>query len=110
MPFLVLLLFGEVLFSFIFGVNWAQAGVFSSILAFYLVAQFISSPFVNVLNLYEKQSLFLQINLVRVFLMFLIFGTTFYFQFSTITMICAYSIVLSLHYFYTLITIIRNIK
>ncbi len=110
MPFLVLLLFGEVLFSFIFGVNWAQAGVFSSILAFYLVAQFISSPFVNVLNLYEKQSLFLQINLVRVFLMFLIFGTTFYFQFSTITMIWAYSIVLSLHYFYTLITIIRNIK
>lgn len=110
MPFLALLLFGEVLFSFIFGVNWAQAGVFSSILAFYLVAQFISSPFVNVLNLYEKQSLFLQINLVRVFLMFLIFGTTFYFQFSTITMIWTYSIVLSLHYFYTLITIIRNIK
>ena len=98
-PFLTLLLFGEVLFSFIFGVNWAQAGVFSSILAFYLVAQFISSPFVNVLNLYEKQSLFLQINLVRVFLMFLIFSTTFYFQFSTITMIWAYTIVLSLHYF-----------
>jgi O-antigen/teichoic acid export membrane protein len=108
-PFLILLVGGEFLFSFIFGEQWVLAGTFTSSLSLLLVSRFISSPFVNLLNLYERQPLLLQINLIRLLLMGLIFSLSTYYQVDVLTMIWGYSISLSFHYLYTLKVILKSI-
>ena len=110
LPFIVLLTSGEFLFTLVFGEEWVMAGQLASSLALLLITRFISSPFVNVLNLYEKQAYLLQINLVRLILMGLIFGTSAYLELSIFSMIWIYSICLGLHYLYTLKVILQSIE
>ena len=43
-PSIVLFFWGEPLFSFIFGSNWSESGTISSVLIFYIMFSFISSP------------------------------------------------------------------
>jgi O-antigen/teichoic acid export membrane protein len=46
-PALILLFWGAPLFSFVFGNEWSESGAISSILIFYIVFSFISSPTSN---------------------------------------------------------------
>jgi O-antigen/teichoic acid export membrane protein len=110
LPFLVLLLLGPWLFAKVFGEVWREAGRFVSILAFYLLAQFVSAPLINVLNVFNKQWLFLRINIVRSFLSLLVFGTAYFFSFEATITIIIYSIVLTVHYAVVSIAIFRVIK
>lgn len=64
-PFLILLLLGPWLFQLVFGEVWRQAGVFASIMAVYLLTQFVSSPIVSALNVFGKQTYYFQMNLLR---------------------------------------------
>lgn len=43
-PAITLLFWGEPLFSFVFGNEWSESGAISSILIFYIVFSFVSSP------------------------------------------------------------------
>ena len=64
-PFFILLFLGPWLFQFVFGEVWREAGVFASILAIDLLPQFVTSPVMNILNVFEKQSYYLQIGFMR---------------------------------------------
>lgn len=57
-PFSVLTVFGDVIFSFIFGAQWKQAGLYASILGFYYIFQLISSPISSVLWVLKKEKSF----------------------------------------------------
>lgn len=62
-PYGILQFFAELLFSFIFGSNWAMAGTYAQILAPMFLLQFVVSPLSNVLIIREKQRLNLSLQL-----------------------------------------------
>ncbi len=109
-PFLILVLFGDLLFSFVFGDSWTQAGVFSSILAFYLVAQFMSAPIINLVNLYEKQKRLFLFNLQRLVLIVLIFLISYYMNLDINYSVFLFSIVIGLHYSLIVVYLLRMFK
>lgn len=54
-PFLILFLFGEDIFGFVFGEQWRQAGYFAKILSPMFFLKFISSPLSFLFYIAEKQ-------------------------------------------------------
>jgi O-antigen/teichoic acid export membrane protein len=98
-PFIALLFFGPMLFQFVFGEIWKEAGSYASILAIYLLSQFVYSPIENgILNVFEKQSTLLMINIIRLFIIVVVFFFSFVFVFNSITTVAIYSISLTIHY------------
>jgi O-antigen/teichoic acid export membrane protein len=109
-PFLVLILVGPHVFSFVFGEQWREAGVFSRILALYLLTQFISTPLVNALSVFDKQGMFLRINMIRSIAIIMVFGLAYLCRLSPMYAILIYSIVLSVHYIFTSISVFSVIR
>ena len=60
LPFLVLAIIGDSIFAFVFGANWAEAGVYAQILSFKIFISFIISPILSLPTILEKQ----EINLI----------------------------------------------
>lgn len=109
-PFLFILFSGPWLFTIVFGQKWLEAGEFSSILCLYLAAQFITTPLMNVLNVLEKQWLFLRINFVRVVILIIVFFVCYYLKLDEKVTLGIYSIALSIHYTIVSFTIFMAIK
>ena len=109
-PFLILVISGPWLFQFVFGENWHEAGVFSRILAIYLLTQFVSSPLVNAMTVFEKLRMFFIINLVRVVGLAILFIISYVLDLSSKSTIIFYSFGLSLHYIFTAFIIFRVIE
>ena len=57
-PFGTLFLFGEEIFSFVFGENWKEAGRFSEIMAPWLMMNFIVSPISQIPTVLNRQKTF----------------------------------------------------
>lgn len=109
-PTLVLLFLSPVLFRLAFGSEWEQAGVFTSILAFYLFVQFVTSPLVNVFTVLNRQRKFLEINTVRTVIMAVVFGMSYNFGLNVYQTLILYTIMLSGHYFFTGYQVYKVIK
>jgi O-antigen/teichoic acid export membrane protein len=62
--FLVILVFGPDLFSFVFGSEWREAGVYAQILSPWLFLNFISSPLSNLPIILNKQRMFFIYSLI----------------------------------------------
>lgn len=60
LPFTILMIFGDVIFSFIFGAEWYIAGRYAQILSLWLLFVFISSPLsaIFIVKELQKQNLF----------------------------------------------------
>jgi O-antigen/teichoic acid export membrane protein len=56
LPYLVMFLYGETLFSHAFGVAWSEAGRYAHLLAAMQYAAFVVWPVIPTLNLLERQS------------------------------------------------------
>jgi len=97
-PTTVLVFAAPFLFQIVFGAEWEQAGVFTSILAFYLLIQFVTSPLMNVFTVLNRQDKFLQINITRSFLMLLVFGISFLLSFNAYITLSIYVVAMCLHY------------
>jgi len=63
-PFSILFLFGEPIFVFIFGGNWAESGKLSEIMAPWLMFNFLISPLSILPIVLEKQRSFFTISLI----------------------------------------------
>jgi O-antigen/teichoic acid export membrane protein len=110
LPFIVLGIFGEDLFKLVFGPEWAAAGQYSRIMSLYIVANLVSSPLVNVLNIYARNSFYLWINLSRFLLLIGVFSASIVFEFSVIKTLLFYSILLSAHYVFITSLIFKVLK
>lgn len=64
LPFLVLLVIGKELFTVVFGSPWAEAGVFTQILAPWIMLTFISVPISSLFSVLERQRDSLILNVV----------------------------------------------
>ena len=56
-PFTILYLYGEPIFAWIFGVNWAEAGSYSETMSFWLMVSFIISPISALPMILKKQKI-----------------------------------------------------
>lgn len=63
-PMLTLSIVGEDLYTLVFGHEWAQAGVYTQILAIWAFVWFVSSPLARLFFVLERQELSLIINIV----------------------------------------------
>ncbi|MFX6097986.1 hypothetical protein ABTF38_06715, partial [Acinetobacter baumannii] len=64
-PFFVIFIFGREIFVIFYGGQWDDAGKFAEILSVTLVAQFVSAPLSNAINVYGSQLGYLVINIIR---------------------------------------------
>lgn len=109
-PVAILLSFGPWLFKLVFGTEWYDAGVYARFLSILILTRFISSPVANIFNVYEKQSLQLTLNIIRVVLVFTAFYTSNLFKLSALNSIVIYSISMTAYYAFLTIIILRIVK
>ena len=109
-PVAILLAFGPWLFKLVFGTEWYDAGVYARFLSILILTRFISSPVANIFNVYEKQSLQLTLNIIRVVLVFTAFYTSNLFKLSALNSIVIYSISMTAYYAFLTIIILRIVK
>ncbi len=100
-PLLVLLFFGPFLFSFVFGSQWYEAGVYAKILAFLVFARFIFTPISRIFSVFERQREAFVLDLFRVALVFVAFGISSFLGFSSYGAVGLYSIAMSIVYLVT---------
>lgn len=62
-PFFVIVLFAPQIFTFLFGVNWYEAGIYASITAPMLFSEFVSYPISNIYLITGKQKILTRIQL-----------------------------------------------
>lgn len=98
LPALALYLFGPAIFKLAFGERWELAGTFASILAVYLVFQFIQTPVSHVFYLFDGQKALLWLNVQRVVIILGCFGGAYILELSAELSIWIYSFALSAHY------------
>jgi O-antigen/teichoic acid export membrane protein len=108
-PFLILTFFGPWLFQVVFGQMWREAGLFASILAIYLLTQFISAPMINALSVFKKQKELFFLNIVRLLLISFVFSISFAFEIEPAASLLLYSVTLSIYYTLISITVLRII-
>lgn len=94
----VMVLFAEPLFVRVFGPQWQQAGVFCSILAVYILFNFISNPVQHVFNVFRKNSVYLWLSVQRLIIVGVLFGLAVHWQLSATGWVALYSAGLSAHY------------
>lgn len=105
-----LLAFGPWLFKLVFGPEWIDAGVYARFLSILILTRFISSPIANIFNLYEKQSLQLTLNVIRVVFVFLVFYLSNIFKLSALDSVGIYSILMTVYYAFLTIIVLRVVK
>lgn len=104
-----LFIFGEIIFKLAFGAAWEQAGEFVSILSFYVVFQFTSSPLMQLMNILSNQSAFLLINIVRATLVAITFYLAYMFKLSPWEFVVSYSVLMTGFYIYMSFYIMRSV-
>lgn len=67
-PFTLVAIYGNVLFAFVFGTEWYQAGIYAQLLSPWLFFVFIASPISIIFTVLDKLQLSLIFNLILVFL------------------------------------------
>jgi O-antigen/teichoic acid export membrane protein len=63
LPFLILTMIGDDVFSIVFGPQWAEAGIYVQMLSLWILFVFISSPLSHLLSVLEKQRIGMQWNI-----------------------------------------------
>lgn len=63
-PFAVLFFYGEPIFTFVFGSDWTEAGLYAEILAPWLFVNFMASPISSIPILVERQRDFFKVSVV----------------------------------------------
>ncbi len=86
------------LFPAVFGPDWTESGRFAATLALYLAFQFAAVPVMDVLTIRGREAAYLQLNLLRLGLMALVFGTTLAAELSPLQFVLLFSGTMALHY------------
>jgi O-antigen/teichoic acid export membrane protein len=77
-PFILILFFGDYIFSFVFGQQWIISGEYSKILIFWYLFAFINSPSIMTYSILHIQSIQLKIEILSLFLRVIALYTGYY--------------------------------
>jgi O-antigen/teichoic acid export membrane protein len=75
-PMATLVCFGPLLFSFIFGDVWYEAGVYSRFLTLFVFSHLIFQPISVVFSIFEQQKKSFFLNLIKLIMVLVVFGVT----------------------------------
>lgn len=100
---------GPWMFSFVFGAEWHDAGVYARLLAIIILTRFVASPVAHCFDVLEMQGTQLSLNIVRVVLIVIIFMVCKSIGVSSYTAVNIYSILLALYYIFMIIIIFISI-
>jgi O-antigen/teichoic acid export membrane protein len=103
-------IFGENIFSMLFGHNWSTAGSFAASLSPFILFQLTSAPLIQVLNVYKKQAAFLVINASRLLGLLLIYWICSRLQYTSAQFVTALSAFLFTFYLATSIYILTLVS
>lgn len=106
-PLSILLIFSPMLFSFVFGEEWFEAGKYAQILSVMYYFYFIILPFGRILEVLEKQKEGLFLNILRIILIIITFSLAAFFKLSSGTTITLFSVASSLLYILLLIVVFK---
>jgi O-antigen/teichoic acid export membrane protein len=106
-PLLVLLFFGPILFSFVFGKEWYDAGIYARLLSIMVYFHIIITPIGRVLEIFERQREGLALNIVRLVLVACVFLVSKIMGFSSYITVGLYSISNAVTYIILLILVLR---
>lgn len=113
-PLIVLIIFAPLLFSFVFGNNWYPAGEYASILAILSYAQLIFQPVSRIYTVFERQKPVLIITIIRIILVFSVFGiskvTNLTFKIAIALYVLVMVLVFGITYLYAQMIIKEEIK
>lgn len=102
-PLALLLFFGPWLFSFVFGSQWYEAGVYARILSIMVYFHFIILPIGRILEIFERQREGLLLNFLRLALIFIVFGVARFMELDSYQTVILYVISTSATYLLLLI-------
>jgi len=97
-PTAILLFFAPMLFSFAFGERWHMAGQFAGTLSIYMLLQFTSAPLIQLLNIFNKQYIFLILNIIRTIAISALFHFAHQAGFTAEEYVLAYSLIMVVFY------------
>jgi O-antigen/teichoic acid export membrane protein len=97
-PVLVIMLFGTVLFSFVFGSMWYEAGNYARVLSILVYFHFITMPVGRILEIFERQKEALLFNLLRLLFIFIVFGVAKFMVLNSYQTVALYTISSSVTY------------
>lgn len=106
-PLITLLLFGPWLFSFVFGVQWYEAGVYAKILSVMVYFHFIILPIGRILEIFERQREGFIFNIIRLGIVLLVFVIAKIFDFSSYQTVILYSFSNSITYIALLVMVMK---
>ncbi len=96
--FLIFGLFSQTLFSFVFGKEWAESGLYVQILSPMFFVRFVTVAQASVLYVLEKHKLIFNLQLSMLILALAVFGVTYLVHFGVIQFFVIYSITFTLYY------------
>ncbi len=108
--FLILFLFGELLFSIFFGSDWVLAGEFSGILSLFVLTQLVAAPLMTAYIVFNQQKKTLGIHIFRLASIIVIFLFSKTFSLSIKQFLYIYSIFLSIHYLVVVFKVFKLTK
>lgn len=100
-PLISLLLFGPILFSFVFGSDWKQSGIYAQILSVLVFARLVFTPISRLYTVFERQKEAFLLDLFRVVLVVAVFGVAWIFEISSYISVGMYSISMTFVYLLT---------
>ena len=109
-PLSFVAVFGDILFSIIFGEQWLKAGVYAQVIAPWILINFITSPISFIFELYQKQSAFTAFNFFLLFFRLLSFLVGYSFYPSPLFVITCYAVVSALTYLAQMIYLLNLLK
>lgn len=102
-PLVILVLFGPVLFQWVFGEEWVESGSYARILAVLVFFRFVFSPLVRIFDVLEKQHIALWLDIMRVILVVSTFLLVDFLNLSSYTAITIYVVNMSFVYLVTFV-------
>lgn len=106
-PLIILLLFGPWLFSFVFGAQWYDAGIYARILSVMVYFHFIILPIGRILEIFERQREGLIFNIIRLIMVLSVFFVAKRFDFTSYQTVALYSLSNSITYIALLVMVIK---
>jgi O-antigen/teichoic acid export membrane protein len=96
-PFFIILIFGQEIFSLVFGSSWVESGLIAQISIVWFAFSFISPPTTTMFNIYNLQKMRLIIQVSTLLIRVLVIYIGFYFYQSYIVSLALFVIVGVLH-------------
>lgn len=100
-PISVLIIAGPFLFSFIFGNEWVEAGIYARLLSIYIFSNLIFSPVSKIFEVFRKQSIKFGLDFFSLILISIVFLVAHFLEFEARSTVLLYSLTMAFVYFIT---------